>query len=76
MTASKKSGNGKVSKSSVSRWIIAVKLCSSGTLRPSIPDQSITDNMARACKAVDLKLLDHLIITADGYYSFHDEGKL
>lgn len=71
--------NKKVLKQALLSDAQGVVLCHnhpSGTLRPSIPDQSITDNMARACKAVDLKLLDHLIITAYGYYSFHDEGKL
>ncbi len=48
----------------------------SGTLVPSPQDEDITRRMASACKTLDLRLLDHLIITANGFYSFRDNGKL
>ncbi|WP_269233696.1 JAB domain-containing protein [Flavobacterium flavigenum] len=44
----------------------------SGTLEPSEPDKSITKKLKEACRILDLNLLDHLIITAQGYYSFSD----
>jgi DNA repair protein RadC len=44
----------------------------SGTLEPSEPDKSITKKLKEACKILDLNLLDHLIITGQGYYSFSD----
>ena len=48
----------------------------SGTLKPSQADISITTKVKRAAEVMDIKLLDHLILTEDSYYSFADEGKL
>ncbi|MDQ6471403.1 JAB domain-containing protein [Flavobacterium sp. LHD-80] len=44
----------------------------SGTLEPSEPDKAITKKLKEACGILDLNLLDHLIITGQGYYSFSD----
>ena len=48
----------------------------SGTLTPSDPDRELTRNISQALKTVKINLLDHLIYTNDGYYSFADEGTL
>lgn len=49
----------------------------SGRLTPSDQDIRLTNRVKEACKLMDIELLDHLILTADGdYYSFADEGKL
>ncbi|MFT3738482.1 MAG: JAB domain-containing protein [Breznakibacter sp.] len=48
----------------------------SGTLAPSEPDKELTRNITQALKTVKINLLDHLIYTNDGYYSFADEGTL
>ena len=48
----------------------------SGTLAPSDPDRELTKSISQALKAVKINLLDHLIFTNDGYYSFADEGTL
>jgi hypothetical protein len=48
----------------------------SGNLKPSNEDIHITKKISDAGKLVDVALLDHLIITKDGYYSFVDEGVL
>jgi DNA repair protein RadC len=48
----------------------------SGSLKPSEADRSITKIMIQAAKAVDLTMMDHLIITDSGYLSFADEGML
>lgn len=48
----------------------------SGTLSPSTYDEAITKKIAEAGKILDIKLLDHLILTYDSYYSFADEGLL
>ncbi|WP_200799197.1 JAB domain-containing protein [Tenacibaculum agarivorans] len=45
----------------------------SGNLIPSSSDRSITEKLKKACELIDIKLLDHLIITKAGYYSFSDE---
>ncbi|AXG69590.1 hypothetical protein KORDIASMS9_01815 [Kordia sp. SMS9] len=46
----------------------------SGTLKASAADKAITKKMAHACSVLDIKLLDHLIITEDSYMSFADEN--
>lgn len=48
----------------------------SGTLRPSPQDDSITRKLHEACKTMDLRFLDHVIITIGGYYSYCEEGRL
>jgi DNA repair protein RadC len=49
----------------------------SGNLRPSDADEELTAKLKNAGKALDIQLLDHLILTPDGRYtSFADEGKL
>lgn len=48
----------------------------SGILQPSGPDQQITDSFARACKTLDLRFLDHIIVSTEGFYSFRDQGRL
>jgi DNA repair protein RadC len=48
----------------------------SGTLRPSQADKAITKKMQEAGRFLDIKVLDHLIITDESYYSFSDEGIL
>lgn len=48
----------------------------SGNLQPSQADISITEKVSKAGKVMDIKLLDHLIITEDSFYSFADFGKL
>lgn len=48
----------------------------SGSLSPSEPDVNLTSNISKALKLVSITLLDHLIFTDNGYYSFADEGTL
>jgi len=48
----------------------------SGTLEPSNADIQLTDKIKEAGKLMDISLLDHLIITDYGYYSFADEGRM
>ncbi|MEE4248498.1 MAG: DNA repair protein RadC [Kangiellaceae bacterium] len=48
----------------------------SGTLRPSRPDKEITQKLKAAGQALDIKVLDHLIIAQNTYFSFADEGIL
>ncbi len=46
----------------------------SGNLKPSEADIKITKNIKEAGKIMEIPLLDHLIITDNGFYSFADEG--
>lgn len=45
----------------------------SGTLKPSAADKQITQKIKTACETLDIKVLDHLIITQKSYYSFADD---
>lgn len=46
----------------------------SGDLKPSAADKQITKKLKQAGESLDVKVLDHLIITETKYYSFVDEG--
>tara|TARA_R110000803_G_scaffold78075_3_gene143141 strand:- start:15963 stop:16415 length:453 start_codon:yes stop_codon:yes gene_type:complete len=47
----------------------------SGSLKPSIADKLLTEKLVKASKFLEIKLLDHLIITPEnGFFSFIDEG--
>lgn len=48
----------------------------SGNLRPSNQDEALTRKIRDAAAILDIRLNDHIIIGAGGYYSFHDEGKI
>ncbi len=48
----------------------------SGNLTPSHQDQVLTKRICEAGKLLDIKVLDHLIFSNQGYYSFSDEGEL
>ena len=48
----------------------------SGNLRPSRQDMEITKQVKEAAKLIRITVIDHLILTDAGYYSFSDEGQL
>jgi len=48
----------------------------SGSLKPSKADEELTVKIKEAAKYFDIRVLDHLIVTSEGYYSFADEGLL
>ena len=48
----------------------------SGTLKPSQADKDITQKLKNAAQSLDIKVLDHLIITEKTYFSFADESIL
>jgi DNA repair protein RadC len=48
----------------------------SGTLKPSQQDKELTQKLKKAGNSLDIKLLDHLIVTQKSYFSFADEGML
>ncbi len=48
----------------------------SGTLVPSQADKNITQKLKTAGESIDIKVLDHLIITEKAYFSFTDENLL
>ncbi|MCC6280770.1 MAG: DNA repair protein RadC [Saprospiraceae bacterium] len=55
---------------------IAIHNHPSGNLQPSQSDVELTRKLKQSGAIIDLPLLDHLIISERGYYSFADEGNL
>ena len=58
---------------------VAIVVCHnhpSGKLKPSHADKQLTQKIKQAGATLDIKLLDHLIITEKAYFSFADEGEL
>lgn len=47
----------------------------SGSLKPSPQDRAITKQLKDACNTLAISLIDHVIISAHGFYSFHDNGE-
>lgn len=48
----------------------------SGSLKPSQADLAITTKIKQAAALFDIVVLDHIIVSEEGYYSFADEGKV
>lgn len=46
----------------------------SGQLSPSRADRQITTRPKEAGKLIGIDIVDHIILTPDGFYSFQDEG--
>ncbi len=61
---------------SSSRNLIIAHNHPSGDPSPSAEDKALTKRMKEAASLMNIKLLDHLIIGSERYYSFTDEGQL
>lgn len=48
----------------------------SGNLNPSNADLKLTEKLVYAGKQLDIEVIDHIIVSDKGYYSFADEGKI
>lgn len=48
----------------------------SGSTLPSQQDDKLTSDLNNGCNYMNLKLLDHVIVTANGFYSYRDNLKL
>ena len=48
----------------------------SGNMKPSRQDMEITKQVKDAARLMRITVIDHLILTDTGYYSFADEGQL
>lgn len=46
----------------------------SGQLTPSQADRTLTKKLTDGGKLLDISVFDHVILTADSYFSFADEG--
>jgi DNA repair protein RadC len=56
--------------------LIAVHNHPSGLPEPSREDREITQGLKAACQLMELHLLDHLVIGANSYFSFAEQGIL
>jgi DNA repair protein RadC len=66
-----------VFKKAIELYATAIILCHnhpSGKLQPSSADKLITTKLKNAGETLDIKVLDHLIITENAYFSFADES--
>lgn len=68
-------------KPAITRLASSIILCHnhpSGTVSPSAEDRALTRRVAAAVELLDMRLLDHVIITSDSeqFYSFADHGEL
>ena len=48
----------------------------SGALKPSRADEDMTTKIKAAGSFLDIMVLDHIILSSEGYFSFADEGLL
>jgi len=48
----------------------------SGNLKPSRADEDLTEKIKNAGRLLDINIIDHIILTNEGYFSFGDEGIL
>lgn len=48
----------------------------SGNLKPSKADEELTKKIKYAAQYFDIRLMDHIILTSESYFSFADEGLL
>ena len=48
----------------------------SGARKPSSADDRLTEAMKKAAETLDIRLVDHVIVAGNNYYSYADEGKL
>jgi len=58
---------------------VSIVLCHnhpSGSLKPSRQDEELTQKIKEAARFLDIKVLDHIIVSDAGYFSFADEGIL
>ena len=61
----------------LSKQSVGIILCHnhpSGNIQPSSHDKSLTEKVKEAGNIMDIRLLDHIIIANNNYYSFADEG--
>ena len=56
--------------------IVLVHNHPSGNVQPSAEDRRLTQQVQQAARVMNIRVLDHLVVTDGRYYSFNDEGAL
>ena len=57
----------------------AIALCHnhpSGSIRPSREDDALTKQVNQACQCMNIRFVDHVILTDGAFYSYADEGRI
>lgn len=68
-----------IMKTAINTLCSGIILCHnhpSGNTQPSTQDDRLTSRLEKAAKLMDIRLLDHIIISDKSYYSYADEGKI
>jgi DNA repair protein RadC len=68
-----------VLREALMRRAVSIAACHnhpSGQARPSIEDDRLTERLFRAAQTMDIRLIDHVILTDGNYYSYADEGRI
>ena len=66
-------------KKALEEEAVSIILCHnhpSGSLKPSRADEELTYKIKEAAKYFDIRVIDHMIVSDAGYFSFADEGLL
>ena len=66
-----------VLREAIMKRATAIALCHnhpSGNFKPSRDDDSLTKNLAEACKVMNIRFLDHIIIAGNRYFSYSEEA--
>ena len=66
-------------REAILRGATSIVLCHnhpSGNVRPSRDDDELTRQLAKAAGTMNIRLLDHLVVTDGAYFSYNDEGKI
>ncbi|MBX2920808.1 MAG: DNA repair protein RadC [Chitinophagaceae bacterium] len=66
-------------KKALDEEAVSIILCHnhpSGSLRPSKADERLTSKIKEAALFFDIRVIDHIIVSDEGYFSFSEEGLL
>lgn len=69
----------RIFKEALDNQASAIMLCHnhpSGNVEPSAADKALTKNIVNGGKLLEIKILDHIIIGIDNYFSFADSGMI
>lgn len=68
-----------VLREAILRRATAIALCHnhpSGNVRPSAEDNRLTEQLSRSAALMNIRFIDHIVLTDGSYYSYADEGML
>ena len=69
----------RIFKTAIENNATALMLCHnhpSGNVEPSDADKTLTRNIVKGGKLLEIKILDHIVVGIDNYFSFADSGMI